>query len=250
MTKGVEDLWERYVDERTPELRNQLVVHYSPLVKFVAGRWAGRVPGHVDPQDLTSEGLIGLLDAVERFDPGRGLRFSTFAVPRIVGAIRDGLRSWDWVPRPVREEIRKLEAARHALESAGLPVDEAHLAEAMGASAAEVRRIEASRAAARLAPLDDQLNDQLDDKLEHPEYYSSSGTEPGPAGGSLPAVVLSGMDRLQERDQIILALYYLEELTLSEIGEILDVTESRVSQLKARAIASLRSALVGAVASA
>ena len=112
----MEEVWLHFKETRDEELRNDLVVHYSPLVKFVVGRFRAQLPEHVDQHDLTSEGVIGLISAVERFEPGRGLQFSTFAVPRILGAIKDSLRSSDWVPRSVRDELKRIDRTRAKLE--------------------------------------------------------------------------------------------------------------------------------------
>src|SRR5919106_3149551 len=114
---GVAELWQAYKATRDPELRNRLVLQYSPLVKFVAGRVRTGLPQSVDSADLVSEGVLGLMDAIEKFEPGRGLQFQTYAVPRIRGAIIDGLRAADWVPRSVRTKVRDIERAQVQLES-------------------------------------------------------------------------------------------------------------------------------------
>jgi RNA polymerase sigma factor for flagellar operon FliA len=239
VTKGVEDLWDRYRASRDATLRNDLVVHYAPLVKFVVGRLLAQVPPHVDAEDLISEGLIGLVQAVERFDPDRGVRFSTFAVPRILGAAKDGLRGWDWVPRAVRDEIRRVEAARAALSASGRSVGEAELAHELGMSVDELRRIEASRMASSVSPLDD-VELAVDPRRSEGEAMAAFLT-----GEGLTPPVSEGIRSLPERDQIVLALYYVEQLSLAEIGRVLDVSESRVSQLKNRAALSLGEVLVG-----
>lgn len=233
-------VWTEYQRTRRPELRNRLVVQYSPLVKYVAGRMRSRLPHTVDQDDLVSDGVIGLMDAIERFDPGRGLSFQTFAVPRIRGAIIDGLRAMDFVPRSVRDKVRIVQQAQHALEErlGRLPDDE-EVARELGVGVQQVRELTRQTSSAH-ANLDDfDLADELDSAA------AETAVEKGDANASLMRVI----EELSERDQVVIALYYFEGLTLAEIGRVLGVSESRVSQVHSRATAVLRTKLVALDAS-
>ncbi len=193
------DLWRRYKEQGDPTARERLVVAYSPMVKFVAGRLGAGLPSHVEDADLISYGLVGLIGAIERFEPERGIKFETFAMTRIRGSIIDELRSLDWVPRSVRSRAREIEQAQAKLEH------ELQRAPTADEGAADPQEALASN----------EVKDRLTEAI-----------------GSLP-----------EREQLVVALYYYENLTLREIGEVLGVTESRVSQLHTKAVMRLKSHL-------
>lgn len=231
---SVEELWSRWVAQRDPHARERLVVHYSPLVKFVVGRIRSRLPDHVDGDDLVADGLLGLLDALERFDPAQGNQFQTFAAPRIRGAVIDGLRAADWMPRTARDRMRAVERAEEALaQRLGREPTLEEVSAELGINTADVRRARDDRARSGADPLDEEsVHASLvvdDDVLGEDE--------------AIPAGIGAAISRLAERDQIVLALYYWERLTLLEIGRVLGVTESRVSQLHSRATGRLREVL-------
>ena len=236
--RSIEELWHDYKSTGDPRLRNHLVLQYSPLVKYVAGRVRGGLPLSVESADLVSEGLIGLMDAIEKFDPERGWTFQTYAVPRIRGAIIDSIRATDWAPRSVRNRLREIEQVseklRHDLTreptddeiciAAGIDLAQLRVARARPSSVVRVREEE-------LAALDDlapAVDAALDDE-------------------STREALIAALRTLPERDQIVITLYFFEGLTLSEIGQVFDVTESRISQLRSRATKSLRDALAGAL---
>ena len=223
-------LWKEYHQTGDAALRNRLVMQYAPLVKYVAGRMRTRLPDSVDQDDLVSDGVLGLMDAVERFDPDRGLTFQTFAVPRIRGAIIDGMRAMDFVPRSVRDKLRTVQKAQLALEERlGRSPEVDELAREAGMSVQQVRDL-TKQASGNNANQDDfDLADELASAADH-------AVEQGDDNALLMRVV----KELGERDQVVIALYYFEGLTLAEIGEVLGVTESRVSQLHSRATATLR----------
>ena len=238
----IDQVWQTFFQRRDPVSRDQLIVHYSPLVKFVAGRVGAGLPSSVDPGDLVSAGVFGLIDAVERFDPERAVKFETFAVPRIRGAIFDGLRSLDWVPRSVRSRAREVETAFTELEGklGRAPSDE-ELSKHLRLSSAEFQKWLASIASTTVGPLDRAL---------------VAGSEPRPINGPIPespsAIVEEGevrrlvkaeVRRLPDREKLVLSLYYDEGLTLAEIGSVLGVTESRVSQIHTKAVLHLRARL-------
>lgn len=228
------DTWVAWRDSRDPDARNQLVLQYSPLVKYVAGRVRSGLPRSVDHADLVSEGMIGLIDALDKFEPERGLAFPTYAVPRIRGAIIDSVRAADWVPRSVRERARDVERAVNELQQRlGRAATDDEVAEAAGLSAAEVRAAREQRSWVSYSSTDELA------ELEElsPELENAFDDE------DLRGVLMPAVNALPERDRIVVALYFFEGLTLAEIGQVLDVTESRVSQLRSRATRALREAL-------
>jgi RNA polymerase sigma factor FliA len=227
-------VWSDYQRTHEPALRNRLVVQYSPLVKYVAGRMRSRLPQSVDQDDLVSDGVLGLIDAIERFEPDRGLSFQTFAVPRIRGAIIDGLRAMDFVPRSVRDKVRVVQQATAVLEERLGRIPEAEeVALELGIPVNQVRDL-TKQASSSHANLDDfDLADELASSADQT-------VERGDAHASLMRVV----GELNERDQVVIALYYFEGLTLAEIGRVLGVTESRISQVHSRATSILRSKLL------
>jgi RNA polymerase sigma factor for flagellar operon FliA len=209
-------------------------MQYSPLVKYVAGRLRTRLPDSVDYGDLVSDGIIGLMEAIDRFDPARGLTFQTFAVPRIRGAMVDALRALDWVPRSVREKVRQVEQAQRMLEARlGRIPDDPEIAAELGISVPELRDLYAKVSFTSVGTLEDlELADDLSAAATH-EIEDDQAK----------AALLRVVGELPERDQILIALYYFEGLTLSEIGRVLGVSESRVSQLHSRATMVLRTKL-------
>ncbi|MCK4177744.1 RNA polymerase sigma factor WhiG [Aciditerrimonas ferrireducens] len=242
-----EELWERYLATRDPALRQQLIVLYSPLVKYVAGRVAAGLPQHVDGADLVSYGIIGLIDAIDRFDPSRAVKFETYAIPRIRGAIIDELRAIDWVPRSVRAKARAVEQAMSALE--GLlhrtPTD-AEVAAEMGISEHELQDILRQVSLVGVAALDEVLAGG-----DRSERATLGDTVADAADGPVALfedkeakeILAKAIARLGERERTVLSLYYYENLTLAEIGEILGVTESRVCQIHTKAVLQLRTRL-------
>jgi RNA polymerase sigma factor for flagellar operon FliA len=230
----LEQIWAEFRATGEASLRNRLVLQYAPLVKYVAGRLRTRMPDSVDPDDLVSDGVLGLMDAIERFEPARGLSFQTFAVPRIRGAIIDGMRSMDFVPRSVRDKLRTVQRAQVSLEERlGRVPEDVEVAREVGIPVQQLRDL-SRQANSNHANLDDfDLADELSSAADHK-------VEQGDVNASLMRVV----DQLAERDQVIIALYYFEGLTLAEIGQVLGVTESRVSQVHRRATTTLREKLV------
>lgn len=225
-------------------LRNELVLHYTTLVRYVASKVAANLPPTVDRDDLVSYGMFGLMDAIQKFDLDKGFKFETYAITRIKGAIIDELRGQDRVPRSVRAKARNLDRANSELESElGRQPDDAELSGRLGISIPELWTLQREAAVAPVVPLeepesDDRPNvgDQLFDAASNPEdlYGTSEIVE-------LLAAAISTMD---ERPKTILALYYVEELTLASIGEVLGVTESRVCQLQGQLLGSLTEALL------
>jgi RNA polymerase sigma factor for flagellar operon FliA len=237
--------WTRWLNRNNAASRDHLIVHYSPLVKFVAGRIGAGLPNSVDPGDLVSSGVFGLIDAIDRFDPERGVKFETFAAPRIRGAIYDGLRQLDWVPRSVRSRAREVERAFSQLEHeyGRGPTDE-ELAKQLHISEEELARWLASIAATTVGPLDRAVAAGYE-----PESVDSAGME-HPVNAiedqELRQIMKSEIRKLPEREKLVLSLYYDEGLTLAEIGDVLGVTESRVSQIHTKSVLHLRSRMSAA----
>jgi RNA polymerase sigma factor FliA len=242
-------IWRQYKLTGERALRDRLILTYAPLVKYVAGKLGSGLPAHVEEGDLVSYGLLGLIGAIERFDPERDIKFETYAIARIKGSIIDELRSMDWVPRSVRARARDIERAIAALESklTRAPTDE-EIAEKLGITEEEFQDslMEISRTS--IAALDElwqsstsggdpvALIDTIEDPLAAEPQAAMAHTEVREALGEAIA-------RLPEREKLVVTLYYYEELTLREIGEVLSVTESRVSQLHTKAILRLKARL-------
>jgi RNA polymerase sigma factor FliA len=248
--KAVElrELWRRYKTEGDEKARERLVVAYSPLVKFIAGRMASGLPSHVEESDLISYGLLGLIGAIERFDTEREIKFETFAVARIKGAIIDELRSLDWVPRSVRARAREVEQAHAKLEAhyQRSPTDE-EMADELEMTVEEFQNVLLDIANSSVLALDDlwtfadpEGGSQVSilDTIKDPQGVDP---ETEAASSELKDRLADAIESLPERERLVIALYYYENLTLREIGEVLGVTESRVSQLHTKAVLGLRS---------
>jgi RNA polymerase sigma factor for flagellar operon FliA len=248
-TVELRELWRRYKTDGDEKARERLVLAYSPLVKFVAGRMSTGLPAHVEEADLISYGLLGLISAIERFDPGRAIKFETFAITRIKGSVIDELRSLDWVPRSVRARAREIEKANAMLEHKlhRAPTD-AEMAQQLDTSVEDFQssltQISNSSVVAldELWTLSDASGDQVSllDTIKDPE-----AVDPAQAvdKSELKDRLAEAIGRLPEREKLVVALYYYENLTLREIGEVLGVTESRVSQLHTKAVLRLKSRL-------
>lgn len=239
MTDGdAADLWRAFRESGDQEVRNRLVLRYSPLVKYVAGRLRSGLPASVEMADLLSDGMLGLMDAIDKFDAGRGLQFQTYAVPRIRGAILDGLRATDWVPRGVRSKIRAIEQAQVVLEHRlGRTPNDREIAAELAISVAELRELYSKAAHTGVAYLDEI---GMGDDLAPAIHLDTEDQE-------MRSALVQAIRQLPERDQVIVTLYYFEQLTLVEIGQVLGVSESRVSQLHTRCAMSLRSKLLESV---
>jgi len=243
------DLWRRYKSTGDERARERLVVAYSPLVKYVAGRMASGLPAHVEEADLISYGLVGLISAIERFDLDREIKFETYAITRIKGAIIDELRSLDWVPRSVRARARDIERANSSLEHRlqRAPTDE-EMADELGLTVEEFQESLLQISNSSVAALDelwtvsDASGDQVSllDTLQDPQAEDPASIMDAT---DLKDRVADAIARLPEREKLVVALYYYENLTLREIGEVLGVTESRISQLHTKAVLRLRSRL-------
>ncbi len=227
--------------------KDQLIVEYSPLIKFIAQRIASRLPANIELDDLISSGVIGLMDAIDKYDPSRDNKFKTYAEFRIRGAILDELRSQDWVPRSIRDKAKLLDKTLVQLESelGRIPTEE-EIGKALDMSSEEYHDLLNQVRPVSLLSIDDtQTFSQVDKKsimnllegtkLNNPFTQLSIKT--------IKSVVTQAIEELPERQRLVLSLYYYEDLNLKEIGDVLRVTESRVSQLHAQAVSRLRSKL-------
>jgi len=245
---GTARLWVEYKKSGERRLRDQLIVLYSPLVKYVAARVAVGLPQHVDGADLVSYGIIGLIDAIDRFSPDRQVKFETYAIPRIRGAIIDELRAIDWVPRSVRAKARAVEQAYASLEATLLRTpSDAEVAAELGMSEPDLQDILRQISFVGVAALDEvfmvggdrtdrtTLGDTIPDATAGPValFEDKESKE----------ILAQAIMQLGERERTVLSLYYYEGLTLAEIGEILGVTESRVCQIHTKAVLQLRGRL-------
>jgi RNA polymerase sigma factor for flagellar operon FliA len=249
-------LWLQYRKTGDQGIRDRLILTYAPLVKYVAGRLGSGLPAHVDEGDLVSYGLLGLIGAIERYEPDRDVKFETYAIARIKGAIIDELRAMDWVPRSVRSRAREIERAIAELEAklGTAPTDE-QIAAKVGITVEELEESLAEIARSSIAALDElwtvsggdgdqiALIDTIEDADAPDPQRSLSQTE-------MKEAIADAIARLPEREKLVVTLYYYEELTLREIGEVLGVTESRVSQLHTKAILRLKARLSGSAARA
>jgi len=245
-------LWQEYQRTRDLALRDRLILTYAPLVKYVAGRLGSGLPAHVDEGDLASYGLIGLMGAIERYDPNRDVKFETYAIARIKGSIIDELRAMDWVPRSVRARARDVERAIADLEARLMraPTDE-EIAEKLGISEDDLNASLTEISRSSIAALDElwTINSSGGDQIALIDTIEDTqGPEPQAALAQTERREALGeaIAWLPEREKLVVTLYYYEELTLREIGEVLGVTESRVSQLHTKAILRLKARLGGA----
>ena len=244
---GIVALWRAYGQSRDPGLRDRLVLHYAPLVKYVAGRVGTGLPAYVDVGDLVQSGIFGLVDAIDRFEPERGLKFETYAMQRIRGAILDDLRAQDWVPRSVRSRAREVERALERLEARLLrTASDAEVADELGLSVAELRDFYVQLQLTSMVALDELITvgrsgTSLAETLPDDSMPDPGAVMDGVEGRRLLAQAVS---QLVERDREVVTLYYFENLTLAEIGKVLGVTESRVCQLHTRAVLRLRTKLL------
>lgn len=243
-----ERLWAEYKQSRDPQIRDMMVKQYAPLVKYVAGKVAIGMPHNVEFDDLVGFGVFGLFDAIEKFDPEKHVKFKTYAVTRIRGAIFDELRSIDWVPRSVRQKAREIEDTVHKLEtSLGRAASDREIAEDMGVSLSEFQKMMLKISGTSVLSLNDVWYTGEDsDKVsivESIESPQSLNPDTIVEKEEIKRVIVEAIHELPDKEKKVLVLYYYEDLTLKEIGKVLEVTESRISQLHTKAIMRLRAKL-------
>ncbi len=236
----INNSWDNYIKTKDLKIRDELIVNYLYLVKFVAGRLYANYGNNVEYDDLVSYGVFGLIDAIEKFDNNRGVKFDTYAQLRIKGAIIDYLRDIDWLPRSVRQKAKELERAYSELENElGRAASDEEIAAKMNISVEEFQKKIQNVSTYAVVSLDDLLEQKR-------EFYSDEENHDSTPGAAIEQEALKGLlidtiNSLPEKEKKIITLYYYEELTYKEIGRLLNISESRVSQLHTKAIIRLKS---------
>lgn len=243
-----EILWKDYKKSSNEEIREYLIEKYSPLVKYVAGKISTGMPQSVEFDDLISYGVFGLLDAINKFDIDRGIKFKTYAMTRIRGAIFDELRSIDWIPRSIRQKAKQMEQIISDLENKlGRPVEDAEIAQEMSISEEELQELMLQVSGTSVVSLNDiwYLGDDNDEVsiIETLESPANMNPDVLIEKEEIKDIIVAAIKKLPDKEKKVIVLYYYEDLTLKEIGQVLDVTESRVSQLHTKAIMRLRGRL-------
>jgi RNA polymerase sigma factor for flagellar operon FliA len=250
--EALQQLWRDFKDTGEQSLRERLILHYSPLVKYVAGRVGVGLPPNIEQADLVSYGIFGLIDAIEKFDLERAIKFETYAISRIRGAIIDELRSIDWIPRSVRYKAREVERAYAALEAKlHRTPTEPEVADEMGITLDELHTIFSRVSFVNVVALDELLNvgGEKGDKLSLVDTLEDTKAEDPVAAfesEETKYLLAKAINHLPEREKIVVTLYYYEGLTLAEIGQVLGVTESRICQMHTKAVLQLRGRLADA----
>jgi RNA polymerase sigma factor for flagellar operon FliA len=246
---AIAELWKAFKDSHDPSLRERLILHYSPLVKYVAGRVGVGLPPNIEQADLVSYGIFGLIDAIEKFDISRAIKFETYAISRIKGAIIDELRAIDWIPRSVRYKAREVEKAYAALESRlHRSPTEPEVAAELGIKLEDLHSIFSQVSFVNVIALDELLNvgGERGDKLSLVDTLEDTKAEDPVAvfeTEETKYLLARAINTLPEREKIVVTLYYYEGLTLAEIGQVLGVTESRICQMHTKAVLQLRGKL-------
>jgi RNA polymerase sigma factor FliA len=241
-------LWEEFWGSSSGSARDRLILHYAPLVKYVAGRLAAGLPQTVQQEDLVSNGMFGLMDALDKFDPERQVKFETYAIPRIRGAILDELRAMDWVPRSVRFKAREVEKAHAELEGKlhRAPTD-GEVAGHLGMSLEELHEVNTQISFVSVLALEEAIggDEQGEPRSLLDTLADAASADPGSGleGQEMRGLLSAAINSLTEREKVVVTLYYFEGLTLAEIGDILGVTESRVCQIHTKSVGNLRRAL-------
>jgi RNA polymerase sigma factor for flagellar operon FliA len=246
--KTEEELWIEYRQTHSNVLRDAFIRQYMPLVKYVAGKVATGLPENIEFDDLVGFGQFGLLDAIKKFDPGKNVKFKTYAVTRIRGAIFDELRQFDWVPRSVRQKSRELEGVIGELEAKlGRTATDMEIAKAMGVSVEEFQQTVMKVSGTSVISLndtyrtgDDSEHISIVDSIEAP---ASMNPDVIVEREEVRRVVAEAIGELPEKEKMVLVLYYHEDLTFKEIGRVLNVSESRISQLHTKANLRLKAKL-------
>ncbi len=249
MEAAIAVLWRDYKATAQEKLRERLILHYSPLVKYVAGRVGVGLPPNIEQADLVSYGIFGLIDAIEKFDIERAIKFETYAISRIKGAIIDELRSIDWIPRSVRYKAREVEKAYASLEAKlHRSPSEAEVAEELGIKLEDLHTIFSQVSFVNVVALDELLTagGEKGDKLSLVDTLEDTKAEDPVAAFETEEtkyLLAKAINTLPEREKIVVTLYYYEGLTLAEIGQVLGVTESRICQMHTKAVLQLRGKL-------
>ncbi|MBO8137493.1 MAG: FliA/WhiG family RNA polymerase sigma factor [Desulfotomaculum sp.] len=242
----LQKLWEEYVAHGSEKARENLIINYLPLVRHIAGRLAVKMPYFMQQDDLESCGVIGLMEAVDKYDPALGVEFETFAYQRIRGAMIDELRKQSWIPRTIWQKQQAVKAAREQIRQKGNKITEEELAKSTGMSLEELRKILQQTSAGQVVSLDDEIYSDDGDATRRGDLIEDTNSlDPLEFIDEQEdmRMLVKAIEKLRERDKLVLSLYYQEGLTLKEIGAVLEVSESRVCQLHSRAVKRLREIL-------
>ncbi len=240
-----EALWREYQETHSTAARNRLIETYMSLVGYIASKTAASLPPHIEVSDLESVGILGLMNAIERFDPDKGIAFETFAKMRVYGAIMDELRSLDWIPRSIRQKTKKIESAYRTLDQElGRPATVTELADHLGISVREFHKMLREVSSTTVLSLEQiyssDTNSGTMTLLDVLESTNVANPLESLQSEEMRDELAQTIDRLPEKEKLILALYYYEDLTLKEIGRILSLSESRISQIHTKTILKLR----------
>ncbi len=228
-------LWEQYHKKKTPQLREQLILEYAGVVNLVAGRLSMYLGYTVEYDDLVGYGIFGLIDAIDKYDMEKNVKFETYASLRIRGAILDEIRKMDWIPRTLRQKQKKMDAAAAKIEAeCGRTAKGDEIANELGISVEEYENWKAEAEFTNLISLDDYL-ETMGAKFQQPDHAIQKQ--------ELKEMLVEALKKLTEKEQNVITLYYYEELTLKEISQILSVSESRVSQLHTKALKKIKEQL-------
>ncbi len=236
-------LWEQYHKKKTPQLREQLILEYAGVVNLVAGRLSMYLGYTVEYDDLVGYGIFGLIDAIDKYDMAKNVKFETYASLRIRGAILDEIRKMDWIPRTLRQKQKKMDAAAAKIEAeCGRTAKGDEIANELGISVEEYENWKAEAEFTNLISLDDYLEQGNEGRLE---TMGAKFQQPDHAiqKQELKEMLVEALKKLTEKEQKVITLYYYEELTLKEISQILSVSESRVSQLHTKALKKIKEQL-------
>ena len=234
-------LWEAYQKNRSPQVREQLIIEYAPLVKLVAGRLSMYLGYNVEYEDLVSYGIFGLIDAIDKFDMSKEVKFETYASLRIRGAILDQIRKMDWIPRTVRQKQKKIDAAIRAVEmKTGKNATDEEIAEELGVSGEEYTEWQSQMKIKNLVSLDEFTEQGSEPVMEVSASSQLAQPEEVMAETELREVLRQSLETLTEKERRVIELYYYEELTLKEISKVLEVSESRISQLHTKALFKMK----------
>lgn len=237
-------LWEEYSRRRTAEVREKLIIEYAPLVKIVAGRLSMYLGYNVEYDDLVGYGVFGLIDAIDKFDYGKGIKFETYASLRIRGAVLDQIRKMDWIPRSLRQKQKKIDAAMNKLElELGRPATDEELAKEIGISEDELLNWQGQANVTNVISLDEFVDTSGEKNVESVGVNTFETPEEVIEKDELKKLLAESLETLTDREKKVILLYYYEELTLKEISLVLEVSESRVSQLHTRALQKMKTKL-------
>ena len=234
-------IWEKYTKNPTQEMREQIIIEYAPLVKIVAGRLSMYLGGNVEYEDLVSYGVFGLIDAIDKFDTNKDVKFETYASLGIRGSILDQIRKMDWIPRTVRQRQRKIDEAIKSLEArtGKTPTDEM-LAEELGVSGEELLSWQSQLKVTNVVSLNEFVESGNEPVMDAKGNFRFAQPEEVIAETELKRMLKDAMQLLTEKEQKVILLYYYEDLTLKEISRVLEVSESRISQLHTKALQKMK----------